>query len=124
VGYALIVVTGSFLLTSLKISFIMSNLGTLSTELLEMPFMYIVIVYAKQQTISRFALPDSEAVRLLTGLIGVGIMVGMEMLTNWLLFGSEAVMWVRERDAKSEAAYLGMLGMLAFIPNMHLGGSA
>jgi hypothetical protein len=123
IAYAMMVFVGSFLLTTIRVSFIISHLGVRATEFLEMPFLYLIIVMAAQQTISRFSLPDRVSVRLLTGFIGVGVMLAVDVLSEFLLFGRFPKQFFTERDPVSAAVYLGTLGMFALMPYIHLSSS-
>ena len=117
--YASCVFAAGFLLGTVRILYISPRLGKRYAELLEMPFMHIVIVKAAQYTVHNFQLEADSSTRLLTGLVGVSLLLGLELLLNVIVMGKSGRQFWEERNPVSGLAYFGMLVLFGLMPFIH-----
>ena len=96
--------------------FIVPWLGQRVAELLEMPFMYVIITKSAEYIVRHFALQDRALIRLLAGFTAVELLVGVEELVSVVVFGHRPSDFFTDRDPVSGWIYFGMLGLFAFMP--------
>ncbi len=92
------------------------RLGERIAELIEMPFMFIVIFLAARFIAIRFALPATVAVRLSTGFIALGLLIAAELLLTVAFQDQSLGQYVASRDPVSGSVYLVMLLLFAAMP--------
>jgi hypothetical protein len=106
----------AFVLGTIRVLWLVPQVGTRVAELLEMPVLLAVIILGARWVVRRLAMPPVPAQRLGMGLIALGIL---------LLFEFTLVLWVRgmtfegylaNLDPVSGTAYYVMLGMFALMP--------
>ncbi len=105
-----------FVMGAIRVTFLVPRLGERVAELIEMPFMFIVIVLAARFIARRFALPPTVLVRLGAGLLALGLLIAAELLLAVALQDRSLGEYVASRDPVSGSVYLAMLGLFAAMP--------
>lgn len=113
--FALVLGTG-FVMGMLRVPFLVPRLGERYAELLEMPFMLVVIVLAARHVVRRFALPARTSLRLQVGFAALALSVVAELLLATVLQRRSLVDYIASRDPVSGSVYLGMLLLYACMP--------
>ncbi len=116
VAYFFLAFGAGFVMGAIRVTFLVPRLGERVAELIEMPFMFIVIVLAARFITSRFALPPTVLVRLGTGLLALGLLIAAELLLAAALQGWSLGEYVSSRDPVSGSVYLAMLALFAAMP--------
>lgn len=80
VTYFALVFGAGFVLGALRVPFLVPRLGERLAELIEMPFMLLVIVWAARFITQKFALPARMHLRLGVGVLALGLLLGAEFL--------------------------------------------
>jgi hypothetical protein len=113
--YFAIVFGVGFLLGIIRTLWIVPGVGTRKAELLELPIMFIVSVFAARLTV-RTLPASSRAARLAMGCIALMLMLAAEFgLVLWLR-GIGIRQYLATRDPVSGTAYYTMLVIFALIP--------
>lgn len=113
--FALVFGTG-FVLGALRVSLLVPRLGERTAELIEMPFMFAVILFAARFVIRRFAISAAISVRLGTGLLALGLLLAAELSLAVALQHRSLWDYVASRDPVSGSVYLAMLVLFAVMP--------
>jgi hypothetical protein len=98
------------------VPFLVPRLGARVAELIEMPFMFVVIVMAARFITRRFSLPASVPARLGAGLLALGLLLAGEILLAVVLQNRTLGDYVASRDPLSGSVYLAMLALFAAMP--------
>ena len=101
---------------TIRVPFLVPRLGDRVAELIEMPFMFIVIVLAARFITKRFALPATVLVRLSTGFLALGLLIAAELLLAVALQDRSLGEYMSSRDPVSGSVYLAMLALVAAMP--------
>lgn len=89
--------------------------GTRMAELIEMPFMLVVIIVATHWIIQRFAIPAVASQRVGVGMLALGCLIAAELALAGI--GRMTVVdYIAGRDPVSGSAYLIMLVIYALMP--------
>jgi hypothetical protein len=120
--YFALVFGAGFLLGSIRVTVLVPRLGVRTAELLEMPFMLVVIVAAARLVVRRHLDGLGFASRLGAGFIGLCLLLVAELLLAVGLTGTSIAAYVASRDPVSGPVFLLMLVLFAFMPAM-LGGN-
>lgn len=113
--YFVCVFGAGVVLGSIRVALLVPRLGTRWAELLEMPFMFVVIVLAASWIARRFQLACART-RLATGAVALGLLVLAECALALWLQGSSLRQYVGSRDPISGSVYLLMLIVFAVMP--------
>lgn len=105
-----------FIMGTIRVPFLEPRLGERVAELIEMPFMFIVIVLAARFTIAKFDLPATPWVRLSTGFLALGLLTAAELLLAVTLQDRSLGEYVSSQDPVSGSVYLAMLALFAAMP--------
>jgi len=105
-----------FVMGTIRVPFLVPRLGDRVAELIEMPFMFIVIVLAARFITKRFALPATVLVRLSTGFLALGLLIAAELLLAVALQDRSLGEYISSRDPVSGSVYLAMLALFAAMP--------
>jgi hypothetical protein len=116
VAYFAIVFGAGFLLGSIRVPFLVPRLGERWAELIEMPFMLVVVLWSARYITKRFALPAAVWVRIGAGLLALGLLLAAEVLLVVALQGQALAQYIANRDPVSGSVYLAMLALFAFMP--------
>ena len=116
VAYFALVFGAGFILGSIRVPFIVPRLGERISELIEMPFMLIVVLFSARFIVRRFALPTTASVRLIVGLIALGLLLTAELLLAVALQSRTLGEYIASRDRVSGSVYLAMLVLFSIMP--------
>jgi hypothetical protein len=116
VAYFALVFGAGFILGSIRVPFLVPRLGERVAELIEMPFMLVVILFSARFIISRFALPAATMVRLSVGLVALGLLLTAELLLTVALQSRSLGEYIASRDRVSGSVYLAMLVLFSIMP--------
>lgn len=100
----------------LRVPFLVPRVGERYAELLEMPFMPVVIVLAARHVVRRFALAARTSLRLQVGFAAWTLTVVAELLLATALQRRSLVDAITSRDPVSGSVSLGMLLLFAGMP--------
>jgi hypothetical protein len=114
--YFALVFGAGFVLGSIRVPFLVPRLGERVAELIEMPFMLLVIFVSARFIAKHFALPTGLLIRLGCGLLGLGLMLAAELLLAVAMQDRSLGEYVAGRDPLSGAVYLAMLIVFAAMP--------
>ena len=117
-AYFALVFGAGFLLGSVRVTVLVPRLGVRTAELLEMPFMLVVIIAAARLVNRRFLGGRRFAGRLVAGLIALALLVTAELLLAVGLTGASVASYLASRDPVSGSVYVLMLVLFAFMPAM------
>ena len=90
--------------------------GPMTAELIETPFMLVVIVLAASWTVFRFSIEPLVGPRLVTGVIALGLLLIAELTLVLGLRQLTLLEYIETRDPISGTVYLVMLGVYALMP--------
>jgi len=116
IAYFALVFGAGFVMGSIRVPFLVPRLGERVAELIEMPFMFYVILLSARFITKRFALPTTVLVRLSTGLLALVLLLGAELLLAVALQDRSLGEYVASRDPVSGIVYLAMLVLFAAMP--------
>lgn len=116
VTYFVLAFGAGFVLGSIRVPFLVPRLGERVAELLEMPFMLIVIVVSARFITNRFSIPSTTWVRLTVGLLALVLLITTETGLTVALRGRTLAEYIASRDPVSGSVYLGMLALFAVMP--------
>ena len=105
-----------FALALVRVPLLVPRLGVRWAELLEMPFMAVVIVVSARWVVRRHALAARPAVRLATGLLALALLLAAEAGVAFALQGASLRDVVSGRDPVSDTVYALMLIVFALMP--------
>ena len=100
----------------IRLLWIVPRVGTRAAELLEMPFMLIVVVLAARWISRRFAMPYARLQRLGMGLSALALMLFAEFGFVLKVRGMSFAEYLATRDPVSGTAYYLMLTIFALMP--------
>jgi len=113
--FALVFGTG-FLMGAARVAFVAPQLGARRAELIELPIMVLVTVFAARWIIRRLAIPAALPSRLGMGGVGLALMLVAEFgLVLWLRGLTIREYWAT-RDPISATAYYAALVLFAIMP--------
>lgn len=105
-----------FCLAFIRIPFLEPRLGPRWAELVELPAMIVVIVFACRWTLRRLAVPPNAGARLVMGSAALALMLTAEFRLVLSLRGMTIEQYFATRDPVSGAAYYLSLLFLAALP--------
>lgn len=105
-----------FVLGAMRVPLLVPRLGVRWAELLEMPLMAAVIVFAARWVVSRHALPARAALRLGVGLAALALLLAAELGLVLALQGGTLRDYIAGRDPVSGTIYALMLVVFALMP--------
>lgn len=114
--YFTMVLGTGFALGVIRVPLLVPRLGERYAELLEMPFMFVVIVLAARHVVRRFKLAPDLAVRLQLGFAALALAVAAELLLATVLQSQSLVQYIASRDPVSGSVYLLLLLVFALMP--------
>lgn len=116
VTYFGLVFGAGFILGPIRILLIVPRFGERIAELMEMPLMFLVIVFASPWVIRKFEVRATIGDRLTMGLLALGLVLLFEFALVLKLRGLTLTDYFRELDPVSDTVYYLMLGVLAILP--------
>lgn len=114
--YFALVFGAGFLLGCARVMVLVPRLGVRTAELLEMPLMLVVIVFAARRVQRRHLDGLGFAARLGAGCIALGLLVTAELLIAAGLTGASVTSYIASRDPVSGSVYAAMLVLFAIMP--------
>ena len=116
IAYFALVFGAGFALGSIRVPYLVPYLGERAAELIEMPFMFVVIWLAARFITRSFSLPANALSRLGAGIVALGLLVTAEILLAVALQDRTLEEYVASRDPVSGIVYLAMLALFAVMP--------
>lgn len=113
--YFALVFGAGFVLGSIRVPFLVPRVGERLAELIETPFMLVVVVLSARFIVKRFALPANVMVRLGAGFLALGLLLVAEALFV-VAQGWTARQYIASRDSVAGSVFLAMLGLFALMP--------
>ncbi len=114
--YFALVFAAGFVLGILRELWAVPGFGQMTAELMEMPVMLVVIVFAARWTVRRLETPPAPFARLGIGLVALGALIFMELTVVLAMRGLTLRDYIETRDPVSGTVYLVMLGVFAIMP--------
>jgi hypothetical protein len=118
--YFAIVLGSGFLLGVFRVPVLVPRLGERYAELLEMPVMLVVIVFAARYVVARYKLLASVGLRLQVGFAALALSVAAELLMAAALQSQSVAKYIASRDPVSGSVYLLLLLVFALMPALLL----
>ena len=113
--YFLVVFGAGFALAFVRLPLLVPRFGVRTAELLEIPVMLAVIVWASRRLAQRH--PDlSHSSRLLAGIVALVLLVGAELVVAYALGDRSPSQYIASRDPVSGSVYLASLVFFAASP--------
>ena len=116
VAYFALAFGAGFVLGSIRVPFLVPRLGERFAELIEMPFMLVVVWAAARFIIRRFVLPTATSVRLGVGLVALALLLVAELSLAVAIQSQSLGEYVASRDRVSGSVYLAMLVLFSLMP--------
>ena len=116
VAYFALVFGAGFVLGSIRVPFLVPRFGERIAELIEMPFMLVVVWASARFIIRRFVLPTATSVRLGVGLVALALLLVAELLLAVAIQSQSVGEYVASRDRVSGSVYLAMLVLFSVMP--------
>lgn len=116
--YFALVFGAGFVLGTLRVVLVVPILGVRTAELLEMPLMGMVILFAARFVHRRAAKTLAPGEFIPVGVIALLLMIGAELLLAYLLQHQTIPQYVASRDPVSGSVYVAMLLVFAALPAM------
>lgn len=114
--FALVFGTG-FVLGTVRVPFLVPQLGVRMAELLEMPLMFVAIVLSARFVVRRFALaPAVRRDAAAVGGIALACLIVAELGVAWALGATDPAAYLASRDPVSGTVYALMLLVYASMP--------
>lgn len=107
-----------FCFALIRIPFLEPRLGPRWAELIELPAMIVVIVFACRWTLRKLAVPPNAGARLVMGSTALALMLTAEFGLVLSLRGMTIEQYFATRDPVSGAAYYLCLLFLAALPSL------
>lgn len=115
-AYFALVFGAGFVLGAIRVPFLVPRLGVRTAELIEMPFMLVVVILSARWVVRRFALQGSRQASLAAGLLALALLVAAELSLAALLQALSPGRYIATRDPVSGSVYLAMLVLFALLP--------
>jgi hypothetical protein len=114
--YFTLVFGAGFVLGPIRILCLVPRVGTRTAELMEMPMMLAVVMFAARWVVRRLALPSRPSTRLGVGCVALGLLLVAEFTLVLWLRGLTLNEYFADRDPVAGTVYIVMLGMFALMP--------
>jgi hypothetical protein len=114
--YFALVFGAGCVLGAVRVTFLVPRLGERMAELLEMPVMLVVVIFAARLVLRRFALSTSIGPPLAVGAIGLALLIAAELMLAVGLQDRSISQYIASRDPISGSVYLAMLALYAATP--------
>jgi hypothetical protein len=105
-----------FILGSVRVAFLVPRLGERIAELIETPFMFVVVLLSARFIVRRFALPMATSARLTVGFLALGLLLAAEFLLTTAIQDRSLGEYIASRDPVSGTVYLALLVLFALMP--------
>ena len=115
-AYFVLVFGAGFMLGVIRVPFLVPRLGERIAELIEMPFMFVIVLFSARFIVRRFALPATTSARLSVGLLALGLALVAEILLAVVIQKQSFGEYIASRDPVSGTVFLLMLVLFALMP--------
>jgi hypothetical protein len=115
-SYFALVFGAGFILGSVRVPFLVPRLGERIAELIETPFMFVVVLLSARFIARHFALPVAASARLTVGFLALGLLLAAEFLLAAAIQDRSLGEYIASRDPVSGTVYLEMLILFALMP--------
>jgi hypothetical protein len=105
-----------FVLGALRVTLLVPRLGIRAAELLEMPVMFVVILWSARFVLRHFGLGASASRALGAGLLALALLVAAELTLAFVVSGLTPGQYITTRDPVSGSVYLALLMVFALAP--------
>jgi hypothetical protein len=112
----MLVFGAAFVLGPIRILYLVPRLGTRRAELMEMPMMLAVVMFAARWVVRWLTLPPTPSKRLGVGCVALGLLLVAESTLVLWLRGLTIDEYFTNRDPVAGTVYLVMLGIFAIMP--------
>ena len=116
--YFILVFGAGFVLGPVRILLLVPRTGVRTAELLEIPVMIAIIVFAARWVVRRFNLPACFGSRIRIGVLALSFLAAAELGVAVGLQGLSFSEYIATRDPVSGTFYLFALGIFAFMPTL------
>ncbi len=114
-AYFVLVFGAGFVLGPMRVLWLVPAVGVRAAELLEMPVMLMVILFAARWVVRHFGLVVRWR-RSLVGALALALLVTTELSLAWLMQGLGPLDYVANRDAVAGPVYAAMLVVFGVMP--------
>ena len=114
--YFALVFGARFVLGTIRVLWIVPQLGLRMAELMEAPFMLIVTIASSRWVVRRFAVPSEAYSRLGMGVIALSLLLTLECTLVLWLRGLSMSEYFANQDPVSGTVYYVMRGVFAVMP--------
>ena len=115
-AYFALVFGAGFVLGTIRVPILVPRVGERIAELIETPFMFIVVVMAARFIARRFALPTHTFIRLGVGVVALGLLVVAEFLLALAIQDKPIGEYIASRGPVSGTVFVVMLVLFALMP--------
>ncbi len=116
VAYFVLVFWAGFILGSIRVPFLVPRFGERIAELIETPFMFVVIFIAARYISRRFTLPLHPFIRLGVGFVGLGLLLVAELVLVVALQRQSISEYISNKDPVAGVVFLAMLVLFSLMP--------
>ena len=114
--YFALVFGAGFVLGVIRVPILVPRVGERIAELIETPFMLLVVVLAAHFVARRFALPMHAFIRLSVGAVALALLIVAELVLVISIQGRPVGEYIASRDPVSGAVFLVTLALFALMP--------
>jgi hypothetical protein len=114
--YFALVFGAGFVLGPIRLLWAVPRFGTRWAELMEAPFIFVVIIVASRWIVRGLAVPPTLSSRLGMGAVALGLMLVAEYTFVLRIRGLSIKEYLASRDSVSGTVYYLMLGLFAIVP--------
>ena len=114
--YFLVVFGAGFVLGVARTLWLVPQVGSRAAELIEMPLMLAVMIYAARGVVERFCLSPSPRVRLAVGGIALALLLAVELGVVLPIRGMSLGEYWARLDPVSGSVYYALLAVYALLP--------
>jgi hypothetical protein len=118
ITYFACVFGAGFLLGSIRVPFLVPRLGVRAAELIEMPFMLLVVLLSARFIVKRFGLLAERRACLAAGSIALALLVSAELMLAFAWQHVTVAQFLASRDPVSGSVYLAMLVLFGLMPSI------
>ena len=115
-AYFVLVFGAGFMLGAIRVPFLVPRLGERIAEIIEMPFMFVIVLLSAKFIVRRFALPATTSARLRVGLLALGLTLATEVLLAVAIQKQSLAEYIASRDPVSGTIFLLLLALFALMP--------
>ena len=115
-AYFVLVFGAGFMFGAIRVPFLVPRLGERIAEIIEMPFMLVIVLLSAKFIVRRFALPATTSARLNVGLLALGLVLAAEILLAVAIQKQSLGEYIASRDPVSGTIFLLLLALFALMP--------